>query len=406
MRLGLILILGVIISGCIITTPPTTTTTTTLNIYGSISGRVTPPKAGIRVQVIQNLSLVAETKTNSDGSYRITNLPEGKYGLLFIVDVPDYVYDLGYDYNGEFDGNEPIIVVANKDSPNNDINLDDKWEDFIADQISIKFRENSSVEEQLSVISKHNCSIIDQGLKWYYVLNIPDNKTILEMIRLFKSEPIVEIAAESTRTHTAANVGKTHTAEKNKTEEKYFDWRMEFRIYDQSKNSPEGFPPDDIFEIEKNKILSLIPETEYRNYELTYTTYGHTRNGFSVEVTQTGHKVVMEEIIGKSVSQYLSTIYYEQIIDPKIQVMPSDETQIKECEKDRECIKVDSGCCGCSAGGEATTINRKYHKYWSEKLDRECRNVGCIAVMSNHWTCFAEPKCINNKCELIEQGKA
>ncbi|MBU1076435.1 MAG: hypothetical protein KKH98_04035, partial [Spirochaetes bacterium] len=29
------------------------------------------------------------------------------------------------------------------------------------------------------------------------------------------------------------------------------------------------------------------------------------------------------------------------------------------------------------------------------------RMMACLAVMSNHWTCFMKPKCENNKCDFV-----
>ncbi len=74
---------------------------------------------------------------------------------------------------------------------------------------------------------------------------------------------------------------------------------------------------------------------------------------------------------------------------------------IYNCNEDNDCVSVKSGCCGCNAGGKNTAINRKYLDYWYSKLWDECREIACIAVMSDHWTCFAEPKCIDGKCQLL-----
>ena len=74
---------------------------------------------------------------------------------------------------------------------------------------------------------------------------------------------------------------------------------------------------------------------------------------------------------------------------------------IYNCNEDNDCVSVKSGCCGCNAGGKNTAINRKYLDYWYSKLWDECREIACIGVMSDHWTCFAEPKCIDGKCQLL-----
>lgn len=79
-----------------------------------------------------------------------------------------------------------------------------------------------------------------------------------------------------------------------------------------------------------------------------------------------------------------------------------DESIIYECKEDNECISVSPGCCGCSAGGTAIAINKNYQNYWSNKLLPTCMRVLCTAVMSNDWTCFAQPKCVKGKCQLIK----
>ena len=186
---------------------------------------------------------------------------------------------------------------------------------------------------------------------------------------------------------------------KNKQNEKYFDWHVRFTIYDSAKNGPEGFPPDEIFEKEKNKILFFIPEKEYQNYNLTYTTNGRLRNGFSIETTQKGYNIIRTRgILMKILSKYISTISYQMVIDPSIQVNPNNESELVTCMQNRECIKVRGDCCGCSSGGTATSINRKYYDYWQNKFIEGCV---CPAMISNHKTCRQEPKCIRNKCKLV-----
>jgi len=75
---------------------------------------------------------------------------------------------------------------------------------------------------------------------------------------------------------------------------------------------------------------------------------------------------------------------------------------IYKCNKDDDCISVKSGCCGCTAGGSNIAINKDYLDYWNQKLSEECEEIGCPAVMSDHWTCFATPKCVNGECQLVE----
>ena len=77
------------------------------------------------------------------------------------------------------------------------------------------------------------------------------------------------------------------------------------------------------------------------------------------------------------------------------------ENQIYNCKKDSDCISIKAGCCSCTAGGKNTAINKNYKNYWNDKLSNACINSACPMVLSNDWTCFAEPKCVNEKCKLI-----
>ena len=73
--------------------------------------------------------------------------------------------------------------------------------------------------------------------------------------------------------------------------------------------------------------------------------------------------------------------------------------ELKGCSQDSDCIKIQGGCCPCTAGGGNIAINKKYEEYWKNKLNTECvgtRNM-CLAVMM---ACGGNVKCINNSCEF------
>ena len=75
-------------------------------------------------------------------------------------------------------------------------------------------------------------------------------------------------------------------------------------------------------------------------------------------------------------------------------------TDFYSCDQNSDCISVNKNCCGCTAGGSAIMINKKFEDEWNEKL--HCREIMCPAVMSSHPSCFQKPKCENNKCVLEE----
>lgn len=83
----------------------------------------------------------------------------------------------------------------------------------------------------------------------------------------------------------------------------------------------------------------------------------------------------------------------------------SDESEVvdfSECEKDNDCVSIKGDCCGCSSGGAATAVNKTHVPRWPKKLSEKCKETVCPAVISDHWTCFANPKCVKNKCELMK----
>lgn len=69
------------------------------------------------------------------------------------------------------------------------------------------------------------------------------------------------------------------------------------------------------------------------------------------------------------------------------------------CKLDSDCIFVKADCCGCSAGGTATAINKSFISQWKNNCDRE--NVSCVTVMSTDPSCINKiPQCVSNKCVL------
>ena len=81
--------------------------------------------------------------------------------------------------------------------------------------------------------------------------------------------------------------------------------------------------------------------------------------------------------------------------------LPEVTSSLRTCRNDDECVRVSADCCGCSAGGQALALNEESVAAWEATLKTKCGPTTCLAVMSDHWTCSAEPKCIKNKCTLV-----
>lgn len=79
---------------------------------------------------------------------------------------------------------------------------------------------------------------------------------------------------------------------------------------------------------------------------------------------------------------------------------PEDNIKDTEfaCEKDSDCIKVQTGCCSCSMGGEEKCVsNPEKQKY--EDILRNCdKQTMCIAMFAcNIESC----SCVDNKCSIV-----
>ncbi|MEK6839619.1 MAG: hypothetical protein AABX72_01650 [Nanoarchaeota archaeon] len=84
--------------------------------------------------------------------------------------------------------------------------------------------------------------------------------------------------------------------------------------------------------------------------------------------------------------------------------LPEMTASIRTCNTAADCVRVKADCCGCTMGGEAATLNKEYRSDWEKTLNVKCEGVACIAAMSNHWSCFADIKCVKNKCTLARSG--
>ena len=83
--------------------------------------------------------------------------------------------------------------------------------------------------------------------------------------------------------------------------------------------------------------------------------------------------------------------------------IPVPVTFFHSCDNDAECVIVKKDCCGCNNDGEATTINNKHIGVWEKINSMRCSGF-CKTITSSHPSCFSQPKCVNNKCQLIPKN--
>ncbi|MFH1586089.1 MAG: hypothetical protein ABIB79_04940 [archaeon] len=77
-----------------------------------------------------------------------------------------------------------------------------------------------------------------------------------------------------------------------------------------------------------------------------------------------------------------------------------NKVDFKGCTSDSDCISVPDGCCTCSNGGKATSINKNYEKDYIASRHAKCLGIMCNMVISDDPTCFATPKCVENECTV------
>jgi len=84
--------------------------------------------------------------------------------------------------------------------------------------------------------------------------------------------------------------------------------------------------------------------------------------------------------------------------------LPEITASIRTCNTAADCVRVKADCCGCTMSGQAAALNRKYEPDWQSTLKQKCVNIACLQALSSHWTCFADIKCVKNKCTLVRSG--
>lgn len=85
----------------------------------------------------------------------------------------------------------------------------------------------------------------------------------------------------------------------------------------------------------------------------------------------------------------------------EVQEIPSQQTDVRACETDSDCIPIAESCCDCDQGGRRIAINRKYYKHGLENRADSCLLAICQEAESTHMSCTgAEPTCVSGQCQM------
>ena len=77
------------------------------------------------------------------------------------------------------------------------------------------------------------------------------------------------------------------------------------------------------------------------------------------------------------------------------------------CTADEDCVKIKYACCKCNHIDKDHAINRIYLETYLNESSGFCLNYDrCESreeSTNDHWTCSAEPQCINRTCNLVNK---
>ncbi len=164
---------------------------------GTINGRVSPDDISIRIiakksgtdyQIEDNIK--GEITLATGGEFSIEKLSPGTYDLLFFLQGESKEKYIANRW-GE------IIVEAGKITSGINYRLTPKNSNYNIDEVLVAF-ENTKVEDAQKTIRLLGCTIKDKpttlGQLVLYLVDIPDDKSVGEMISMFVKEEGVQSA--------------------------------------------------------------------------------------------------------------------------------------------------------------------------------------------------------------------
>lgn len=155
---------------------------------GSVSGSINPiiENTVVKIKKFGESEIDAYDVVEEDGSYKFTGLSPDIYSIF-----------VDFDESSEFRNYKwgMIEIQANKSIENINLVFTPKTSWEYVDRILIKFDESTSEEEKSDIIKSNNCLLMShRSFSTLYVISIPQNKTVEEMIGIFKNEPKVTYA--------------------------------------------------------------------------------------------------------------------------------------------------------------------------------------------------------------------
>ena len=163
---------------------------------GSISGHISPKDASVRI-IAKTSGTEYKVKGNIKGEVTLAQgggftlrLPPGKYDLLFFLQGESKKKYFVTRWS-------EVVVHAGKTTSGINYRLTPIGSKHLIDEILVAFKEETKPEEALKVIRAAGCVIKDTPLDLgtiIYTADIPDDKSVEQMIKVFKNDKHVAYA--------------------------------------------------------------------------------------------------------------------------------------------------------------------------------------------------------------------
>jgi hypothetical protein len=158
---------------------------------GAISGRIEPKDASVRIiakvsgseyKVKGNIK--GEVSLTKGGDFTIKGVPPGKYDLLFFLQGESKKKYFATRWS-------EVVVQAGKTTSGINYRLTPLGSKHLLDEILVAFNEGTKQEEARKAILAAGCIVKDTPIDLgtiVYTVDIPDDKSVEEMIKIFKKD--------------------------------------------------------------------------------------------------------------------------------------------------------------------------------------------------------------------------
>lgn len=168
------------------------------NNSGAISGHISPKDvslkivakaAGTEYKIKENIK--SEVTLSKGGAFTIKNLPSGNYDLLFFLSEESKKKYIASRWS-------EVLVNSGKTTSGINYRLTPKGSQYLIDEMLITFKGHVSIKKVKNIIHSAGCIIksapYNQSKFTTFTVDIPDEKNIHDMIRMFKQNKDVKHA--------------------------------------------------------------------------------------------------------------------------------------------------------------------------------------------------------------------